>query len=269
MSFSQSPSGCGSTNWPNYVSTTSGSSFTVPAGSGTGWTYVWVVSPSLTILSGQGTTTAVIKGVSGTSGQVCITRYKNGVNACADCKTVTVGTTTCDINQNGTYQLNVTGSENVKFYTMPSIQSGGVNSFSYLWTFTYQDGTTSTSNVREPYIPIYCSNPVIQTTVLITSTICSKTITKVWSPGVCGTSGQLRISNNIKVSPNPTNSIINFDGIDLSIYNISIFDRNGIEIIKNSKINQPLSLDKFEKGIYLYIITNDLGYKQDGKIIKE
>ncbi|NOU15944.1 MAG: T9SS type A sorting domain-containing protein [Bacteroidales bacterium] len=178
----------------------------------------------------------------------------------------------CDINQNGIYQLNVLGDEYIKFYTMPSIQSGGVNNFNYLWTFTYQDGSTSTSNVREPYIPINCSNPVVYTTVVITSTICSKTITKNWIPGVCGTlnySNKIKSTKTIKVSPNPTSSLIKFDGENLSNYKVSIFNSNGIEIIKNSKIDEGISIEKQEKGIYIYILTDENGYKQEGKIIKE
>lgn len=79
----------------------------------------------------------------------------------------------------------------------------------------------------------------------------------------------LEEQNEIIVSPNPTNSLIKFSGKNLEKYNVSIFDSNGIEIVKNSKINSDFSLEKQTKGIYIYIIKDENGYYQQGKIIKE
>ena len=78
-----------------------------------------------------------------------------------------------------------------------------------------------------------------------------------------------RLSNPIIVSPNPTHSIIKFEGANLSPYTISLFNSNGIEILKNAKIDHDISLENMAKGIYIYILTDENGNKQEGKIIKE
>ena len=268
FSFSQNASGCGSFNWPTTVTST-GVTFNLPAGVGTGWTYVWVVSPptNLEISAGQGTPSAVIKSIAGTTGKVYVTKYKDGVIACADAQNVKI-TPYCDIKQKGIFELNVYVNENVKFYTMPSILSGGVNNFNYYWTFTHQDETVTTSNDREPYIPIDCSNPVVDSNVVITSEICSKTLNRDWPTGVCGTFGMDNPENKIKVYVNPTSSKIEFIGSNLSKFKVSVFDLNGIEVLKNTKIDQEISIDKLNSGILLYVITDENGYKQKGKIIK-
>ena len=269
ISFGQQASGCGSLNWPSIVTST-GSIFNVPAGTGAGWIYFWVVTPSanLQIVSGQGTPNAIIKGTAGTSGQVYVTKYKDGILACADMKNITI-VTDCDIKQKGIFQLNVLGNENVKFYTMPSILSGGLNNFNYLWTFVHQDGTITTSTDREPYIPIDCSNPVVDSNVIITSIICTRTIIKDWATGVCGTLGFERTENVIEVFPNPTTSKVQFVGTNLSKLKISIFDITGAEVLKNSKLDQEISLDNLNNGLLFYVITDENGFKQEGKIIKK
>lgn len=302
LNYGQVASGCGSTNWPSNVSTTVGSSFTVPAGSGTGWTYVWVVTPSLNIVTGQGTTTAVIRGYNNfSSGTVYVTRYKNGVSACADMKTVNIINPTCnynfdvadvyiDQNQTGaiTVGLNVTSGN-----TFPS-------GTTYAWTITRQDGTTQyypPTTAQTRFVATSYDNRVIAATVVATYLNCTKTVIKNFRCGIpeadqygvcftdCGPTCQggnqrimrfkkdipIKSGNNkeILVTPNPTTSIIKFQGEDLNNYKVSIFNIYGTEILKDSKIDQEINFEKQEKGIYFYIITDENGFKQEGKIIKE
>ena len=73
----------------------------------------------------------------------------------------------------------------------------------------------------------------------------------------------------ISVSPNPTKSILNFKGENLDKYVITIYNENGEIVIKNSKVDTVLSLENFKQGIYFYQLTDDSGYSQKGKIIKE
>jgi hypothetical protein len=75
--------------------------------------------------------------------------------------------------------------------------------------------------------------------------------------------------NQIIVSPNPTSSIIKFEGEDLSKYKISIIDGNGIEIIQNRNINREINIQDQKAGIYFYKITDENGFIQQGKIIKQ
>ena len=289
LSFAQAPSGCGSANWPNNVPISgSGVAFTVPAGSGTGWTYKWVVTPSLQIVSGGTSTTAYIRGISGNaSGYVYVTRYKDGVSACADVKQVSIGGACnytfsisdnyIDGNQSGsnTAGLNVTGGN-----TFPT-------GTTYAWTITRQDGSIQyygPTTAQTRFVTTTYDNRITEATVVASYLNCSKTVTKIFSCaipqsdmyGQCfsecdcsGTGGLQRTAVNIVVSPNPTSSVVKFEGKDLNNYKVSIYNYNGIEIIKSSKLDQEINLQKQDKGIYFYIITDENGFKQEGKIIKE
>ena len=78
-----------------------------------------------------------------------------------------------------------------------------------------------------------------------------------------------KVNNTITLSPNPTNSIINFDGINMEKYTITIFDENGKIILENSKIEKSISIEKQKKGIYFYKISSESSVIKEGKIIKE
>ncbi|WP_125721857.1 T9SS type A sorting domain-containing protein [Flavobacterium ustbae] len=73
----------------------------------------------------------------------------------------------------------------------------------------------------------------------------------------------------IIVSPNPTTSVLNFTGENLEKYNISLFDSKGKKMIKDAKITSQINVENFTKGIYVYVITDANGFKQEGKIIKD
>jgi|GEM_PF-3232682 len=73
----------------------------------------------------------------------------------------------------------------------------------------------------------------------------------------------------IIVSPNPTTSVLNFTGENLEKYNISLFDSNGKQLIKDTKLTSQINVDNFVKGVYMYVITDGNGFKQEGKIIKD
>jgi len=74
----------------------------------------------------------------------------------------------------------------------------------------------------------------------------------------------------ISVSPNPVKSVVNFDGENLESYNISVFDLNGREVISNQQLKDKISMERLEKGIYKYMITNKDGeIEQEGKLLKD
>jgi len=73
----------------------------------------------------------------------------------------------------------------------------------------------------------------------------------------------------IIVSPNPAISVLRFEGPDLSKYKISIYDVTGKEIFKESKIDTEINISKLTSGVYLYIIKDNLGFSQEGKIVKK
>lgn len=177
----------------------------------------------------------------------------------------------CDINQVGITFVNAYGSEILKFYAIPPIV--GTNTYSYFWTFTFQDGSTSWSYEEKPEVPVYCSNSIISASVVIASALCSVTINVNWSTmgGLCGTYGLngLRNSNSsVKVYPNPTKSLIFFEGKNLDNYQISIYNDKGTKILESKNLNR-INIQDYRKGIYYYTITNSNGYKQSGSLIKD
>lgn len=284
FTFGQVPSGCGSTNWPSNVTTLEGSVFTVPAGLGAGWTYVWVVTPGLEILSGQGTTTVLIKGLDGFwSGSVYVTRYKNGVSACADVKTIAIGCNYTlfildeyiDGTQSGSNSVHLSVGGNYPIGT------------TYEWTLTRQDGSVQyypPQATRVRVVSASIDNRITEATVVANFSRCYSEVTKTFRCAIPNSDiyGNLfpecegirfdKLSNQkteIKVSPNPTSSLLQFEGSNLKNYKISIFNINGNEIVKDSKIDQNINIEKNDRGIYFYIITDEKGFKQKGKIIKE
>jgi hypothetical protein len=76
-------------------------------------------------------------------------------------------------------------------------------------------------------------------------------------------------TGEINVIPNPTSSKIKFTGENLENYKISLFDISGKEIIHDLGINNEVSIENQAKGVYIYVIAGENGFRQEGKIIKE
>lgn len=160
---------------------------------------------------------------------------------------------------------------------------------SFTWYFKFEDGTLLTFNQPYPTFRELCpDNPVKSFACTVTNGVQTKYYRSINPsypiPGIsgastptcflhpeCGDGPSFKNASNPKIiiSPNPTSSIIKFEGKDLSNYVISIFDSKGNTIFKDAKINENLSLEKQEKGIYMYVITDKKGFKQEGKIVKE
>lgn len=183
-----------------------------------------------------------------------------------------------DVTSQGTMNYGYLGSP----YAAPLPDAG----LSFTWYFKFQDGTLLTFYVQNPTFRELCpDNPVKSFACVVSNGVTTKTYKSIVSgypiPGISGANSPtcfihpdcslgFRMANpEIKVSPNPTSSTIKFDGENLSNYTISIFNSNGTEIIKDAKIDTNISLEKQQKGIYLYIITDANGFRQEGKIIKE
>lgn len=75
--------------------------------------------------------------------------------------------------------------------------------------------------------------------------------------------------NTISVAPNPANTIINFNGRNLNDYKLTIFNINGDILLERNNINESINIEHLKKGIYNYVIQNDSGEKQVGKIVKK
>ncbi|MFT3795028.1 S8 family serine peptidase [Flavobacterium sp.] len=76
-------------------------------------------------------------------------------------------------------------------------------------------------------------------------------------------------ADRIKVYPNPVQSIVNFEGDDLSKYSISIYDQNGNPVMAKDTLEDSINMGQQEKGMYIYIISGANDYRQVGKLLKE
>lgn len=162
----------------------------------------------------------------------------------------------------------------------------------FTWYFRFLNGVIFTSNDQNPIFSETCENPVksfacivsngVQTKLYKSNTIqypipglpSGPETTTCFIHDAC--SGNFRNSlstghNNSKkiiISPNPTNSMLNFVGENLATYKVSLYNSEGIQIIKDSNIENKISLENFKKGLYIYILSDENGNKQEGKIIK-
>jgi hypothetical protein len=161
----------------------------------------------------------------------------------------------------------------------------------FTWYFKFKDGTLLTFYTQNPTFRELCpTNPVKSFALIVSNGVQSKQYRSIVSgypiPGIsggntptcfihadCEMGGGIfktnETQNKILISPNPSSSILKFDGEELSKYKISIFNSNGTEIIKNHKIDNNINIEKYINGIYIYSITDEEGYIQKGKIIKE
>ncbi len=82
----QTCTSCSSTGWVLTVPIGVAKTYSVSSISGSN--YVWIVTGGLEVVSGQGTSSVSV--LPNTSGQLCVTRYKNGSGSCTDCAQINV-----------------------------------------------------------------------------------------------------------------------------------------------------------------------------------
>jgi hypothetical protein len=257
---------------PSTITIGQSASYSIPALAQCNECYDWdVVSGSVSISGSDQNSSVTINANGLGSFQLRVTWFDE--DGCHQC-TVN-GSVPCDVTQDGIFFVNLMGDVNLKFYTMPNLATGGPNSFSYEWTFTYADNSTSGSGDREPYIPVPCDNPIKFAFVRVSSASCFKDIDKQWLPGICGTGGFAASSTanstarTITVSPNPASSVVNFTGNNLSQCTVSVYDNLGRTIIQNTRLTRSLDITTFKTGVYVYVINGPDGYTQKGQIIKK
>ena len=186
-----------------------------------------------------------------------------------------------DITTEGTLNYGYIGSP----YSAPVASAG----LTFTWYFKFYDGTLLTFYTQNPTFRELCpTNPVMSFALVVSNGVQNKYYRSIVSgypiPGISGAntptcflhpncfdgpSFKTSEIKPIKVSPNPTTAIINFEGENLNDYKVSIFNSKGNEIIKNSKIDKGITIENQEKGIYIYVLEDKNGNKQEGKIIKE
>jgi hypothetical protein len=191
---------------------------------------------------------------------------------------------TPDINEEGQLNYGYIGYP----YNLPVSSTG----LTFTWYFKFKQGQLFTFNVQNPTFRELCpSNPIKSFACVVSNGLQTKTYKSIDPsypiPGISGIKStptcfihpecspeetersQNATFKELIVYPNPTNSTINFKGENLDKCKVSIYNNLGIEVIKNSKANETIHLENLQNGIYLYKITDENGFEQNGKIIKE
>ncbi|RBA28451.1 T9SS type A sorting domain-containing protein [Flavobacterium tibetense] len=187
-----------------------------------------------------------------------------------------------DINSEGTLNYGYIGGP----YGTP-ISSAGLD---FTWYFKFKNGDLLTFFTQNPTFRELCpDNPVKSFALKVSNGSQTKYYRSIQSgypiPGISGSNtptcflhpdcemgmGDIfkNMKNEIKLYPNPTSKSINFNGDNLNNPKISIYDSTGKELISENKKNNNINLEKLSPGIYFYEITDEDGFKQNGKIIKE
>lgn len=304
--FSQSSSGCNSTNWPTNLLVGNTYTFSVPQGNGSGWNYHWVVSPSskLQILSGTNQNTVQIKALSGagSTAKIYVTKYKNGVSACADQHTVTLSSgsnygNTCNFTLGIANCFNHQGHV-ARYWNDTSNCESAITKeewWVYGGSFTINNSNyfMANSNVGDLWV---VGNPNTLTTVVVKvtfsdgSTSTSQNTFDIYNGSGCGTTGpglNFGVNNNngdnlndpkLLIYPNETKGkqIINLNLKEKSSVNIIIRDINGIIVhkFKNDKLLKDgsynfdiINSSVKKKGVYIVdLIVNGKKIKTE-KII--
>lgn len=77
------------------------------------------------------------------------------------------------------------------------------------------------------------------------------------------------LTKRISLYPNPAQSEIYFEGESPEGYKFSMFDANGRKIISDVTPDHPISISQYARGMYFYILSDEKGYSQSGKVIKQ
>jgi hypothetical protein len=151
------------------------------------------------------------------------------------------------------------------------------------WTFVFTSGPAQVYYVQNPTFTVNCpGNPVVRFKLVISNGVDTVTMYNNY-PGFpdywtcfahenCGMGGglgkQAPKAELFKVTPNPTKSLVNFEGRDKAQYNVAIYDQNGNKVL-TTRLDKPANIENQKPGVYFYVITSADGYKQQGKIIRE
>lgn len=297
-SFSQVSSGCGSINWQKNLVAGGTYTFSVPPGSGSGWNYRWVVSPSskLQILSGANQNSVQIKVPTTAEGNanIYVTRYKNGYSACADKMTVIISKNCLGGGCNNTCRFTLDVANCSRGSGLVARQAIDPNSNTsscerniikeewrvYGGSFEVNNSNYFSYNgiVGDLWV---MGNPGAQTTVKVKLTYIDGSIVTfqntfdIYNGSSCYNNGLPGLS----VYPNPINesSTINLKLNKKSPVSLSVKDLEGnlIHSIKNNQVlnkgNYKFELNdiiKMNKGIYIIELSVDGKTIERKKVIK-
>ena len=90
-----------------------------------------------------------------------------------------------------------------------------------------------------------------------------------WYDGITGTSELIKPSQ-ILVYPNPVKDKVNFVPGMYRNLNLQIFNSSG-KLVIDCKLpsTKTINMSQLAKGVYIYVLSNNKGFIEKGKIIKE
>ncbi|MEM0998834.1 MAG: T9SS type A sorting domain-containing protein [Bacteroidota bacterium] len=172
------------------------------------------------------------------------------------------------------------GNVGISANTIPQVGMGAT----YNWTVTYQNNTTNsaTTNVANVFFPATTANKIVSASVTVDFNGCSAADNIFFFPPipeVNGGFGKLAGGNGsgeadaperkFELYPNPVNNSVIVKGANRNGYTISVLDLQGKYLIKDQPLSPSHNLDAVAPGVYLYVITSQNGFRQEGKIVKQ
>jgi hypothetical protein len=95
------------------------------------------------------------------------------------------------------------------------------------------------------------------TQIIPNSVGCDSTITLNLTLSYSGVN-ELNPLNNITIQPNPTSDFIYINGLEnIKDLNFKLYDLNGQQVLKDSKLTSPINIQKLPKGIYFLEIKSE------------
>lgn len=168
--------------------------------------------------------------------------------------------------------------------TIPQVGPGAT----YTWTVNYQNGTsyTGTTTQSPSPIPAYTNNRIVSASVVVNYLTCTASDSRIFlnpipdigfgsgfGSGKVQSTGELNLGDadeqKFRLFPNPATSNIQIEGPELVKHTISILDMQGKVILEESDLTKEIDLEGKATGAYFYIIKDEDGQQQSGKIIKQ
>lgn len=257
--------------------------------------YYWSVTGPATIVGPRVNNSVSIKRTSSGNITISLVYFKNG--ECFECNRTLSGPLPCDLSvgiPDFEYLSYTPDGGQVKLYAAATSSNWTTtipSSVTFSWRIEFQSGpdlnitSNGTSfygnqlNTITPSIAVTTANRIVAAEVTVSDGICTRSYYENFPCHIptnnalphCGSvfRNYSTDNDNIKIHPNPTNSIINFKFNESSSYKITLFNNIGQVIIKNEDLKSTINLENYPSGIYHYIIRNDKGFNQQGKIVKE
>lgn len=236
-----------------------------------GYSYFWSVTGGLSIIGSNTGSSVSVRGTS--NGTVYITKFRAGSAPCCASKNIGISSNACGLTISQITELNGLGSDNVAFFTVPTLQPGWtITSSSFKVTLNSGSATTYNGFINpnngfpQIIIPVRCnpnSGRVDKVSVTVNATSgsnsCSRTVeTDFFS--VCGTGGiGIGFRNDIDKET---------FSMDSNSKETSVFDLNGnlkIESKNSSEVTNEMN--KLPNGIYIVKTKNEKGEINTKKVV--